>query len=155
MKRPFWQITGRVTAGVVALALAPVVVMALAAGEPTPDDTPTTTTTISTVQMQEILRTPLARQVLDIGNALAEQRPTQTIGQRAVGLSGPIGADVSDIHATATLSPGARLEKGLSGFDPWPNIDAAAYTVLVVVGAVICGTWVLMISSWTIGRTRR
>ncbi len=159
MKRQIWQMTGRVTAGVVATSLA---VCALwFSGEPTSDDegmwlrdTPTTTT-ITTTQMQDILRTPLARQVLDIGNAVLEQRPTQTIGQRAVGLEGPIGAEVSDIHATATLSPGARIEKGLSGFDPWPNIDAAAHFVTMVCVLLVGGLLIGMFGVVAVGRARR
>lgn len=149
MSRPFWQITGRVTAAVVAVPLVVIAALSLASSEPTSDDegiwlrdTPTTTSTAAAgptpEQVIALARSPLGAKVLGLVDTLTERgAPAPTIGQRAVGLEGPIGADVQGITASGTLSPGAQLQKAAAGVHLWPDLDAATRAVMVLCVALI------------------
>lgn len=146
MKRPFWQRTHRPVIAVCVLSVAGVAAWSGLTGPASSQNeglwlaenhvTTTTTTaappsssTPTPEQIIALARSPLGAQVRGVVDTVTDRQvPAQRIGQRAVGLDGPIGADVDGIEATATLSPGAQVQKALAGGwpDPLDGLDDAA-----------------------------
>jgi hypothetical protein len=134
-------------AGVFVVLVAVAAAVTLPGGEASSDDegiwlrdTPTTTVPAFTPQQfVSALNTPAGRQALSIVDAVTAERPaTPKLGQRAVGMAGPVGANVEGITATATLSPGARIEKRLGGigFDPLGDARPVAYAIAATVAGL-------------------
>jgi hypothetical protein len=146
-RKPLWLRTGRITSGVVAVLIVAAAIITVPGSSTTSDDegqwldlgTPTTTAaTFTPRQLADAMNTPAGRQALVILDAVTAQRAPGRVGQRAVGLSGPVGADIDGITATATLSPGARIEKALSGVtlpDLGSTVTVALKVLVVAAGA--------------------
>lgn len=61
------------------------------------------------------------------------------VGQAAVGLSGPAGAPMVDVHATGTLPAGAQVRKALGTVsipDPFDGLEGTV-TTITIASAVI------------------
>lgn len=61
------------------------------------------------------------------------------VGQAAVGLSGPAGAPMVDVHATGTLPAGAQVRKALGTVsipDPFDGLEGTVTTITVAAIAV-------------------
>lgn len=145
MKRPFWQRTHRPVIAVCALGVAGAAAwsgltgpassqnegmwLAENRGATTTTTAPSSSSTPTPEQIIALARSPLGAQVRSVADTITDRQVApQRIGQRAVGLEGPIGADVAGIEATATLSAGAQVQKALAGGwpDPLDGLDDAA-----------------------------
>jgi len=109
-----------------------------------------------------ILVAAIANAVLsrEVSMRTTQEPPTITqpasagrIGQAAVGLSGPAGVGIGDIHATGTLSLGDQAHKAL-GSVGWPNpFDGLEGTVNTITYATLA--MVALITIFTLASFRR